>query len=472
MNKEVTKELRLPAIMGYGVGNLGYGFISQLMAVYLVFYATAILKMPGSLIGLVLSISVVWDAVSDPVMGYLSDKTVSRYGRRHPYIIIGAVLAAATNIMLWRIDADQSMWMKFILVLLAVILLKTFLTIFITPYSALGAELSTDYDERSYIQAIKTAFFLSAIFFVSAGFMFFFFRPTLAYPTGQLNPMAYRNIATISSVIMLLAGIVTYVSTKSFIPFLPTSKKSVKLTAGDFVRKMKFSLTHKDYRAVFFGYLFTNLASAIIYTIGLHTFTYTFHMDNYKIGVVLGTQFAVSIITQPIWAKISERIDKNNAVKLGLKISVVGCLILFGLTFFREAVQVHYQYLLIYSVVIGAGTSVLFSIPFSMIADTVDLQELETGERNEGMYYGMLTFGYKISQSLAIIILGFAIDLIRFDATLTIQRSSTEILLGMLLSLGSIIAFLLAGLAYKGYSLNKKSVKAIQAEISQKKMEL
>jgi Na+/melibiose symporter-like transporter len=246
----------------------------------------------------------------------------------------------------------------------------------------------------------------------------------------------------------------------------------VKLTAGDFVRKMKFSLTHKDYRAVFFGYLFTNLASAIIYTIGLHTFTYTFHMDNYKIGIVLGAQFVVSIITQPIWAKISERIDKNNAVKLGLKISVVGCLILFGLTFFREAVQAHYQYLLIYSVVIGAGTSVLFSIPFSMIADTVDLQELETGERNEGMYYGMLTFGYKISQSLAIIILGFAIDLIRFDATLTIQSSSTEILLGMLLSLGSIIAFLLAGLAYKGYSLNKKSVMAIQAEISLKKIEL
>ncbi len=473
MNKGITKEMRLSVIIGYGVGNIGYGLISQLMSVYLVFYSTAILKMPGSLIGLVIAISVVWDAVSDPVMGYLSDHTVSRFGRRHPYIILGAVLAAATNLMLWRINADQSMWLKFIWILLSVLLIKTFLTVFITPYSALGAELSTDYDERSVIQAIKTAFFLGAIFFVSSVSMFIYFRPTLEYPFGQLNPAAYQNIAMTASVLMLLSGIVTYASTKSFIPYLPSHlKQKGKLTTIDFVRKIKFSLAHKDYRAVFFGYLFTNLASAIIYTIGLHTYTYTFHLDAYKIGIVLGTQLIVSIIAQPIWAKISEKIDKKNAVKLGLKISVISCLILFGMTLFREAVQLHYEYLLIYSVAIGFGTSVLFSIPLSMIADTVDQQEHETGERNEGVYYGMLTFGYKLSQALAIFALGIILDFIRFDAALIIQQSSTEILLGACLSLGSIVAFLLSGLAYRGYSLDEKSVKELQAEIKSRDLNI
>ena len=466
MENNTNRKLRLPVIIGYGTGNIGYGLISQLMSVYLVFYSTAILKMPGSLIGLIMSVSVVWDAVSDPVMGYLSDRTVSRFGRRHPYIVLGALFGAVANIMLWRINADQSMWLKFIWILLSVLLIKTFLTAFITPYTALGAELSSDYDERSLIQAIKTAFFLGAIVFVSAGSMFIYFTPTPEYPVGQFNPAAYRNLALTASVMMLLSGLGTFVSTKSFFTAVPTPLKQVgRLTARDFIRKIKFSLSHRDYRSVFFGYLFTNLASAIIYTIGLHTFTYTFHMDNYAIGIVLGIQFPVSIVAQPVWAKISEKIDKNNAVKLGLRISMLGCVMLFALTLFREAVQLHYQYLLIYSVTIGFGTSVLFSIPLSMIADTVDLQEHETGERNEGVYFGMLTFGYKISQAIAIFLLGILLDFIRFDASLTIQRSSTEILLGACLSLGSIAAFLLSNKAYRGYTLTESSVKAIQAEI-------
>lgn len=462
----ITKPIKLSEMAGYGVGNLGYGLITQTITSYLVFYATVILKLPGSLIGLIVSISIIWDAVSDPIMGYFSDNTISKFGRRHLYILLGTISIAITNVVLWNVMVDLDMWVKLIWILVGVLLIKTFVTVFITPYSALGAELSKDYNERSMIQAIKTIFFLVAFLMVSAGSMFVFFRPTQEYPIGQLNPQAYSNIALTASIVMFFTGMITYYMTKKFIPFLPTAKIGTSHnTRAGFVEKIKFSLLDRDYRDIFLGYLFTNLASAIASVVGLHTFTYTFHLNNYQIGIVLGTQFAVSILAQPVWARIASKIDKKNAVKLGLKLSIFACSILFGLVVFRNVVHLHYEYLLIYSVVIGFGSSGLFSLPLSMIADTVDQQEYQTGERNEGVYYGLLNFGYKISQAIAILVLGVVLDLVRFDSSYTVQLSFTEFFLGSFLSVGCMLAFIMALLAYKKYRLDRETVVHMQIEI-------
>lgn len=470
MTNHSGKEPNLIEITGYSTGNLGYGMISQMLTSYLVFYATAVLRMPGRLIGLIFFISVAWDAISDPIMGYLSDHTRSRFGNRHLYIILGTIAVSITNLILWNIDPARSVDSKFIWVLVAVLLTKTFLTLFFTPYSALGAELSNDYNTRSLVQAIKTAFFLIAIAFASAGFMFVFFAPTPEFPIGQLNPKAYSNISILTSIVMIGTGVITYISTKRFIqPLPPKNTASTKENRLNFMKTLRFCLVQKDYRSVLLGYLFTNLGSAIISTIGLHTFTYTFLLNNYQIGAVFGLQFLISILSQPIWAKIGSRIEKSNAVRLGLKISILGCTLLFVSTIFRNQVMNHYQFLFLYAIVIGFGTGGLFSLPLSMIADTVDVQEFETGERNEGIYYGLLTFAYKISQSLAILLLGFVLDFIHFDSTLPVQTSGTALLLGIFLSLGSITALLLSARAYIPYSLDAHKVAELQGSIQNRK---
>jgi len=463
-----TKNITVFRIACYGSGNLGFGLISQMLSSYLVFYATVILRMPGSLIGLIISISVIWDAVSDPLMGYISDNTHSRFGRRHIYILLGTVFASISNIILWNVSPDLSMFHKFSWILTSVLMVKTFMTVFVTPYTALGAELSSDYNERTTIQTIKTLFFLFAILINTAGFMFIIFRSTPDWPMGQLNPQSYKYAALTASIIMLFSGLITYTSTKEFIPILAKSKSGANVfSSTQFVKKIKFNLSEKDYRAVFFGFLFTNMASAIITTIGLHTFTYSFYLDSRQIGVIFGVQFLVCILAQPIWAKIAERIDKKNAIQLGLKISILGCLILFALVMFKAQVRLNYLLLLSYAIVTGFGSSGLFSIPYSMIADTVDQQEYKTSERNEGVYYGMLTFGYKISQSITIFIFGIVLDLIKFDPSLTIQKNSTATMLGVFLSLGSITVFTLAALAYSKYNLDRQTVQLMQDEINE-----
>ncbi|MBN2260598.1 MAG: MFS transporter [Clostridiales bacterium] len=448
--------------LGYGIGNYGYGLISQMVSSYLIFYGTVILKIPGSLIGLVVSLSILWDAISDPLMGYFSDNTKSFMGRRHIYILIGTILMAATNYFLWTVTPGISVYSKFIWIFTSVMLLKTFITIFITPYNALGAELISDYDGRSTIQAVKTVFFLASILSVTAISMFVFFRPTVQYPVGQLNPDAYKYMAITISTLILITGLITFFSTYKF---RGSSTTNLNIGFKEFLRSIKIAFKSNDYRSVALGYLYTNLASALIGTIGLHVFTYTFYMNNYKIGIIFGFQFIVSMISQPFWIKLSKKLDKKDTIMLGLKISIIGSFIMLALVGFRDIVKLHYEIMLIYALVVGFGTSGLFSLPLSMLADTVDLEEFNHGMRNEGVYYGLLNFAYKISQSLAILLFGIVLDLIGFDANLSVQNNYTLVVLGILLPFGSIISFLLAKKAYTNYSLNREILLEIQNKL-------
>lgn len=464
--KRANGQLKNRVIIGYGTAFFGYGFVTQMFASYLVFYASVILKLSGTVIGLIMSLSILWDAVSDPVMGYISDHTVTRFGKRHIYILFGSLSLTVVNAFLWRVNPQSCEWVKLLWILICVFLIKTFVTVFVTPYSALGAEMSMDYNERTKIQTVKTIYFLVSLMLVTAVSMFVYFAPTSAYPLGQFNPDAYKRMGNTASLVMLVSGLISYFSTLKFKDINPVKSKE-KLNVLHFLYVVKYSFMNKEFRVVFLGYLFTNIASAIIGVIGLHTFTYTFQMNSYKIGIVLGVQFIVCVLAQPIWLKISKKIDKKGAVLLGLKISIMGCLILFLLVVFRIQVVRNYGYLVFYGIVIGFGTSGLFSIPLSMLADTVDLQEFETGERHEGIFFGVLNFGYKISQSIAILLLGFLLDLIRFDPYLPLQKGSTDFYLGSMLSLGSMVTFYIAWLVYKKYSLSAQRIDEIQSELKE-----
>ena len=131
---------RIPILdkINYGVGNLSVGIAMQVVGTYLVFFATVILGIPGYLVGLAVGVSVFWDAITDPLMGYASDITISKhFGRRHLYLLIGSLGIALTIIMIWFIPTSLSMHVKFALLFIGIILFKSFITVYVTPYTAL-----------------------------------------------------------------------------------------------------------------------------------------------------------------------------------------------------------------------------------------------------------------------------------------------------------------------------------------------
>lgn len=454
--------------IGYGSGNFATGVIQQVVGTYLVFYCTVILDIPGSFVGSVMSLSIIWDAITDPFMGYISDATRSKhFGRRHPYLLIGGAGMALANIFLWNLNPAFSKGLKLALILFLILAIKTFSTIYVTPYSALGAELSKDYDERTEIQSVKTIFFLLGLAFVSVFGMYVFFQPTPAYPSGQMNPGSYQLMGIFSSVVILAFSLFCILTTKKYIPILKQNTLSEtkgfqwKSLAGEFRR----IFLNQEFRAVSFSYMFNNIASALLANMGLHVFTFTFFFDSQQIATIIGVQFAVSIVSQPIWYQISRRWDKRPSMKIGILVSLFSCVLFAVLVLIRQQIQGSIVFFLPFAALAGFGTSGLFTLPLSMMADVVDQDERSSGERAEGSFYGLLTMFYKLSQSITLLLIGWALDFMKFDASLPQQTDGTALSMGLFIGIGSALGFFASYQAISKYRLDKSDLLRIQSEL-------
>ena len=467
------KNIALIDKFGYGAGNLGAGIILQVVNTYIVFYATAVLNIPGTMVGLAVSLSIIWDAFTDPIMGYVSDRTTFKYfGRRHLYLLLGALFAGIFNFYLWTINPEHSLVFKYSWFFINVILVKTFLTVFGTPYVALGAELSSDYNERTLIQSIRTVFFIFGVFSATALVLYIFFKPTEEYHLGQLNPGAYANMGIASSIIMILSGLIVFISTYKYLPHL--YKYTEIKNTGSFnlineIRQLiidfKTALNNYDFKSIVLGYLSTNLTVALFTAVGLHVFTYTFNMNNTEIAIIIGTQFLISIISQPFWVALSARIDKRPTILIGLGFSLIAAFIFLISVLNRSYIAEHHLLLMPFAFMAGFGNGGLFTMPASMVADVIDVEELRTGVRLEGIYYGCLTFSYKTSQSIAILFLGILLDIIGFDPNLPEQPEFTLLFIGLILAIGGIITIGFAFKFYNNYRLTHSIVKNVQEKL-------
>lgn len=455
-------------IYGYGFGNFGYGIIFQIIATYFVFYATAVLGLSGTVIGAMVGTGVIWDALSDPIMGYISDNTKNKkYGRRHLYLWIGGFSVLITNLILWNLHASIPHWMQVGGMIIALLLIKTGMTVYITPYTALGAEITDDHIKRAKVQSVKMSFFLLGIFVATAVNMLLFFKATPEYPIGQLNPSGYRYMSVFTTALMAVSMFVVLKSTSHMIPEL---KKRIvhNHNSGlkDFFISLAKAFAHGDFRAVVLGYLFTNLSSALLSTIGLHVYTYTFKMGNMQIALIAGSQLLMAVVSQPFWLWLNKSMDKAKAIRLGLMMSIISSLYFIGCVLLRVLTAQNLWILLPFILLGGTGTGGLAMLPQAMVADTVDAHALVTGQRQEGVYYGTLTLTYKLSQSFAILFIGIVLDWVGFDTALATQKAFTLTSLGLILGIGSLFSFGAAYVSYSHYHLNRKAMDAIHKQLT------
>jgi len=457
--------------IAYGSGNLATGVAMQIIGSFFVFYATAILGLPGRYVGTVMGLSIFWDAVTDPLMGHFSDRTRSRrFGKRHPYLLGGAFGIAVVNYLLWNIDPGMSRSATFALSSVYVLLFKTFMTVYVTPYTALGAELSTDYNERTTIQGVKAMFFVLGLAFVSVAGLFWFFRPTPAYPVGQLNPEAYSFMGLASSTVIMASALACFFPTLKYIePIRQRSGPAGTVAAYSLKASLAEAFRNKPFTMVVLGYTFSNLSSALLGNLGLIVFTYTFSLSNSDIAFIIGVQFLCSILSQPVWSALSRRVGKMPALVLGFGLSIIGSLYFVVLVLVRAPVQGNALAFLPFAISAGFGIGAMFSLPLSMVADTVDLDESLGGARLEGLYYGTLTLAYKLAQAIVLVLIGVLIDLLGFNSSASAQSTWTIVSLGLVLGLGSAASFSAAILAMRRYPLTEAKVHECRARIATNK---
>lgn len=456
-------KLSTKAKLMYGTGNLGYATTSQTVSNFIMFFGTSVLGISGTLVGLAVALSVFWDGISDPLVGHISDNFHSKkFGKRITFMVIGTVGMVLFNILLWSVPNALTEGAKFVWLLVSLLCLESFCTIFSTPYVALGIDLAPDYTEQSKLQGFKTVFFIVGMILPSILMMFF--MPS-GSGQGQFNQNGYINIAYVTSGICLIAGLISILGTrkaeKKIYARCPVGKK--KSTFKEFFQIFyTFFLTLKkpNFSPIIIGYSVALISTAFLSSAGLHLFTYAYHFSSMQISLLMGGLFVSAILSQPFWIYLSNRLDKKPALQFSL------CTILAGIAMAVITFLVRGQiptstlfFVVLFALIFcGFGTGALYSLPISMYADCIATERKKTKENNSGIYSGFMTLAYNISNCLALFFVGVLLDLIKFSPAQPVQALVVQNWLGVIVFSGCGISILLALIIFSKYRLKRSEV--------------
>ena len=415
----------------YGIGNLSYSVINQTMTSFFVFFATSILDLRGICVGIAIAISTIWDGISDTFVGFLSDNhNFLKMGKRNGFMLVASIGMAIFNLLIWCVPSNISNFFKFIWIIISLILLETFNTMFATPYMALGNELATSDNDRTKYSSVSTVFYLIGIIIPSM-LMFLFLPSTDEYPQGQLNPKGYIKIAIVSSLICLITGIICSLFTRQKEKNINAKKEKLELKKifHNFLEVYK----NRKLRNIILGYVCTSMATVFLCGIGMHFFTYSLFYSTSQITFILLTLIVGTIISQPLWIKLSKKFSKDNALSIGIILTILGVFLVIFIYIFRIDLYPYSFYFMIVSVLIcGIGSGALYSLPTSIYGDEL----IRLGGNNIATYTGALTFSSNIANAIVQLMIGILLDLIKFNNKVSVQTLLVQTGLALILFVG------------------------------------
>jgi glycoside/pentoside/hexuronide:cation symporter, GPH family len=386
-----TEKLSLRTKLAYGSGDLGTAISAALRAFFLLIFLTDVARLSPVAAGSVLLIIRVWDAVNDPLIGWLSDRTVSRWGRRRPWILYAAVPFGVTFFLIWLVPPLDHTG-RFIYYAVVALLLDTFYSMVNVPYTALTPELSRDYDERTSLNSYRFAFS------VGGALISVVLHPIIvaqfdAPETGYMVSAALWAVVTTIPCFVVVAG------TRE----RPESIETAQQTPIPSIQQVRIALSNRPYRYVIGIYLCSWLALQLTSTVLVYYLTYYLRVPE-QIPLVLLALQTTTLVFLFVWGAISRRLDKRWVFILGSTIWVAVQLWLF----FLQPEQT--QWIIPIAILAGTGVAVAYLIPWAMMPDVIEYDEWETGQRREGIFYGLMVFLQKIGLAIAVFMVGQALE--------------------------------------------------------------
>jgi len=466
----------------YGLGQAAEGIKNYGFASCLLFYYTSVLGLSGAFAGAALMIALVFDAVTDPLVAVLSDRTRSRWGRRHPFLFLSSLPLGLFFYLVFvppeGIAATlrvTGQWALFGWLVLFAVLTRASMTLFHVPHMALGAELTEDFDERTRVVTSRSIASLIGTTLVVAGyFSLLAVMKSTEYPDVRLNPLPYTYFAALFAVIMALAVFGSAWGTRDRIPFLrgPDGIAAGRSLWASMFGDMREALSLGSFRALFFGFTLCYLAFGVTTALGTHNALYFWHISIETQGLLGITLVFGSLGGMAFWKRVAERTDKKPTFLAGLSCFMVfsapPMLLKANGVFPAEDTPIYIPTLMAISFAYSFGIASAMVVVGSMMADITDEDELEFGRRREGIFFGALSFATKAAGGLGIVIAGAAYDYVGLYKGLDPAAASPEIskLLGMI-SGGVILALIgLSFVLFIRYDLTRERHAEIRSRLA------
>jgi Na+/melibiose symporter-like transporter len=388
----------------YSVGAIANGIKTDTFTFFLLFFYSRVIGLDPLLASLAIGLALIIDSFTDPLMGTISDRTNTKYGRRHPFMFVSFLPIAIFYILLftpkpdWGLSQSQLFWWMFI----SASMTRIGMTFFEVPHRSFGAEITKDYLERTKLFSWREMFAWTAG--ICNAFLAYniFFKSTPEYSYGQLNPDAYFPLAITGAFMMVLSIIYSSLSTIKEIDNLSSWKGSISIS--EIFSELKIAISNKSFILFFLGSLSLSISWGLLNSLTLFINTDFWGLKGNQIGIFLYIYFCAAFVAFYITPKLVSKIGKRNFVLF--------CV--FGVAFASPIAFISYNLGLTPDK--GSSSLVLFlCLPLvvistlsiagnmtrdAMIGDIADEVDLQSGKRQEGVLYSAVSFVQKVNTAI------------------------------------------------------------------------
>lgn len=470
---QTNRQVSIPGKLAYGVGHSIISAKNTLFHFFFMFYFSNVLGLEEGIVFLAILIALLFDAFSDPIMGQISDNFRSeKWGRRHGFMLAGIIPTAVALALLFAPPSSLSPTLLFCWILFFTIIVRLGLTIYGVPYYTLGAELSTDYDERTSIFGYReffNSFFGLGIFLIG---VLLFLKPEAPGENGWLNQSAYPPFVMTVAVLGVIFSMISIFGTKHKIPTLNRFENDQLTSWKQTLSELKTAIRIKPFVWLCSGYSMMVILYGGASALGLYHLNYLWKLtETQSLIVIIAPLF--TILPAAILASVLSK-------KLGKKTATI----VLGAVYILCGVLPNGAYLLGMLPAIGttgllATIAVFNGIAFmgfigvvitsnSMMADVVDLMDTKTGKRQEGLLYSAFSFAQKMTFVFGVFISAITLKILNFPKQSNPEDVPQHIVDGF--AVATIVTCLMCGLislyCFSRYILSKSQLLDIQNSLN------
>jgi Na+/melibiose symporter-like transporter len=464
----------------YGLGSVSEGVKNAAFNTFLLFYYNHVLGLPGTLGGLAILVALCIDAITDPLVGSISDNFHSRWGRRHPFMYASAIPMALAFLLLFNPPASLGQTALFLWLTTFAVLVRVSMTLYSIPSNSMTAEMTPHYDERTSLVSYRFFFgWVGGITMYQLAFRYFL-APTSEFGDGRYNADAYGGFALTCAIAITAAILICALGTHHLIPGLKPPPEKTPFTVGRFAHELREVFGNRSYLVLVIASLFSAVAGGFNDVVGLYMLTYFWGFSSGDIAFLGLGAIAALLAAVSLARPVSQRFDKRTAA-LGLALfailfgSLPVLLRLLGLMLPNGHPMLLYL-IFGHSILLLTAFIVLGIILSSMVADTMDEGELRTGKRQEGMYASAVAFTGKSASGVGSFLAGIALDIVAFPRVMAegvAPAVSPESIfaLGLVVGPGLMVLWLCSLIFLSRYRITREHHWETHAELERRHLE-